>query len=143
MKLALRIAGALAAVALVFVAITWLALEQSDVAIIETHAPDGTTRRTHVWIVYLDGGTTWLEAGNPDNAWFADLKRDRRLRLTVYGVTRDTTAEIIPGESPMIRAAMRAKYGWRDAWIQMLVNADQATAVRIANEFPVRPPKRE
>lgn len=106
MKTVARIAAALAALALAFAAITWLALEQSGVAIAETRAPDGSLRRTHVWSVELDG-RTWLEAGKPTNPWFADLQRGPHLRLTLDGVTREARAEIDPHSSATIRAAMR------------------------------------
>ena len=102
-------------------------------AVIETRAPDGTTHATHVWTVERDGAL-WLEAGSPTNAWFADLTRDPHLRLRMDGATRDAVAEIVPEASAEIRAALRAKYGWRDAWIQMLVNANRSTAVRVT--FP-------
>jgi len=130
MRIARRLALTLLALAAVFAAITWLALEQGGVAVIETRAPDGTPHKTHVWTVEHDGAL-WLEAGSPQNAWFVDLQRDPRLRLQIDGATRDATAEIVPEASPDIRAAIREKYGWRDAWVQMLVNANSATAVRV------------
>jgi hypothetical protein len=132
-RIALRLGLVLLAACAAFAAITWLALEQSGVAVIETHAPDGTLRATHVWTVERDGAL-WLEAGSPTNAWFADLTRDPHLRLRMDGATRDAVAEIVPEKSAEIRAALHAKYGWRDAWIQMLVNANRSTAVRLT--FP-------
>lgn len=130
MRIALRIGLVLLALAAAFAGITWLALEQSGVAVIVTHARDGDARKTHVWSVEHDGAL-WLEAGSPTNAWFADLTRDPHLRLTAEGTTRDAVAEIVPEKSAEIRAALRAKYGWRDAWVQMLVNANRSTAVRL------------
>lgn len=53
--------------ALAFGGITWVALEASDVARIETRAPSGEARTTHVWFVERDDGL-WLEAGTPENA---------------------------------------------------------------------------
>ena len=133
MRIARRIALVLLALGAAFAGITWLALEMGGVAVIETRAPDGTTHATHVWTVERDGAL-WLEAGSPTNAWFADLTRDPHLRLRVGSTTRDAVAEIVPEKSAEIRAALRAKYGWRDAWIQMLVNANRSTAVRVT--FP-------
>jgi len=130
-----RAALVLVALVAAFAAITWVALEQSGVAIVETHASDGSVRKTHVWTVELDG-SLWLEAGSPKNAWFADLGRDPHLRLSAAGESRDAVAEIVPEKSAEIRAALRAKYGWRDAWIQMLVNANRSTAVRLRFSDP-------
>jgi hypothetical protein len=132
-RIALRLGLALLALAAGFAAITWLVLEQSGVAVVETHAPDRSTRATHVWTVERDG-FTWLEAGSPENPWFADVTRDPHLRLRLDGQTRDAVGEIVPEASAEIRAAIRAKYGWRDAWVQMLVNANRSTPVRLT--FP-------
>lgn len=130
-----RLGLGLLALLLAFAATTWLALEASGVAIVETRAPDGTARRTHVWSVEHDGAT-WLEAGKPENPWFADVRRDPRLRITRDGATRDAVAEVVPEASPAIRAALRARYGWRDAWVQMLVDANRASAVRLRFSDP-------
>ena len=130
MRIALRLGLAVLAVAAAFAGITWLALEQSGVAVIATHMPDGDARKTHVWSVEHDGAL-WLEAGKPENPWFADLTRDPHFRITLDGATRDAVAEIVPGKSAEIRTALRAKYGWRDAWVQMLVNENRSTAVRV------------
>jgi len=40
--------GIVAALIVAFVAISWLALESGGVAIVETRAPDGSMRATHV-----------------------------------------------------------------------------------------------
>jgi hypothetical protein len=129
-RIALRLGLALLVLVVGFAGVSWLALESGGVAVIETRAPDGTTHATHVWTVEHDG-SLWLEAGSPKNKWFADLTRDPHLRLTVAGATRDAVAEIVPDKSAEIRAALRAKYGWRDAWVQMLVNENRSTAVRV------------
>jgi len=129
------LALALAVACVAFAATTWLALEWSGVAVVETQAADGSARQTHVWTVEREG-FTWLEAGKPENPWFADASRDPHIRLRVDGRTVDALAEVVPEASPAVRAAMRAKYGWRDAWVQMLVNANRATAVRVRARSP-------
>ena len=81
-----RIGISLGGAALAFGAITWVALEASDVARIETHTPDGETRTTHVWFVERNDGL-WLEAGTPENSWFEDVGRDPRVRLRTNDAT--------------------------------------------------------
>jgi len=92
--------------------------------------PDGATRRTHVWFVERDGAL-WLEAGAPENGWFRDVSRDPRLRVTIDGATRHVRAEIAPAESAAVRARLRTKYGWRDVWVGLLVDASRSVAVRL------------
>jgi hypothetical protein len=122
--------GLLVAAALGFVALTWLALESGGVAIVETRAPDGATRATHVWFVERDGAL-WLEAGSPGNGWFTDVQREPRLRVRIGNEIREARAEIVPEASHDVRAALRAKYGWRDAWVGLLVDSSRSVSVRL------------
>ena len=48
MRIALRLGLVLPALGAAFAGITWLALEQSGVAVVKARAPDGATRETHV-----------------------------------------------------------------------------------------------
>ena len=125
-----RAALALGLLALAFVALTWIALESGGVAVVETHRADGTVRETRVWFVERDGAL-WLEAGAPENGWFVDVGGDPRLRIRTEGVWRETFADLVPEESERVRAALRAKYGWRDAWVGLLVDSTRSVAVRL------------
>jgi len=134
MKLALGIAAALL---LGFVALTWLALETGGVAIVETRAEDGSTRATHVWFVEPDG-ELWLEAGSPNNQWFADLGRDPRLTLHADGRAAAYAAERHddPESRARVRANLREKYGLRDRWIGLFVDQSRSLVVRL---IPAQP----
>jgi hypothetical protein len=129
--------GAIAALVLAFAAITGWALESSDVAIIETHAPDGSMRSTHVWYVE-PGGTLLLEAGTPDNPWFVDAKQQQRVGLTVGDTSAHYIAEPLPGQSDhdRVRALLRDKYGWRDVWVGLLVDTSGSIAVALQPAEP-------
>jgi hypothetical protein len=35
-----------------------------------------------------------------------------------------------------VRAALRAKYGWRDAWVGLLVDSSRSVAVRLREPQP-------
>jgi hypothetical protein len=126
---------ALAAVALLlfgFAAVTWFALESSGVAVAETRAPDGGLRATHVWYVERDG-ELWLEAGSPENAWFVDVQREPGLVLRSERGAAAYVAVPVGGPSghDEIRALMRAKYGFRDWWVNLIVDTSRSVAVRL------------
>lgn len=117
--------------------VTYVALESSGVALLDTTAPSGETRTTHVW--YVDAnGTRWLEAGTPRNPWYTDVLDRPELRLHVAENTSVFVAE--PDREPepgvdgheWIRARMREKYGWRDRWVSLLFDTTQSIAVRLA-----------
>ena len=134
MKLALGIALALV---VGFVALTWLALEAGGVAIVETRAEDGSTRATHVWFVAPDG-ELWLEAGSPENPWFADLGREPRLALHADGRDGIYTAERHddPESRARVRALLAEKYGLRDRWVGLFVDQSQSLVVRLKPTGP-------
>ncbi|HEU4429325.1 MAG TPA: hypothetical protein VFT98_11270 [Myxococcota bacterium] len=124
---------ALAAAVAVFVAVTWLALEGSGVAVVTTTTPDGSPRETHVWFAEL-GGVLWLEAGLPENPWFTDAQRSPRIRLALPGaVATAFDAHPVPTAEAQqrVRAALHHKYGWRDTWVGLLVDASRSVAVRL------------
>jgi hypothetical protein len=128
-KLAL---GGLLVLLVSFGAVTWWVLESSGVAIIETRAPDGTTRETHVWFVE-PGGELWLEAGTPSNPWFVDVGRDPRLGFRADGRKGEYTAQPMPSDAAhdRVRSQLRAKYGLRDWWVGWLVDPSASVAVRL------------
>jgi hypothetical protein len=130
MKLALAIAAALL---VAFAALTWLALEAGDVAIVETRADDGSSRATHVWFTESDG-ELWLEAGSPENPWFADLGRDPRLVLRAEGHDGDYLGERRDDleSRARVRARLLEKYGWRDRWVGLwFVDQSKSLVVRL------------
>ncbi len=129
MKLAFGIAAALV---VGFIALGWLALEAGGVAIVETRAEDGSTRATHVWFVEPDG-ELWLEAGLPENSWFADLGRDPRLHLRADGREGDYEAERRDDAESRarVRALLAEKYGLRDRFVGYFVDQSRSLVVRL------------
>ena len=126
------VAAGVLALAVAFAVATWVALEWSDVARIETRAEDGHLRSTHVWYAVRDGAL-WVEAGARDNPWFVDALREPRVAIVVDGERREVRAVVVDDdrERALLRAALRARYGWRDAWVGMLVDASQSVPVRL------------
>jgi hypothetical protein len=123
---------AVAALVAVFAGVTWWALESGGVAVIETRAHGGGIRSTHVWYVEPDG-ELWLEAGTPENPWFQDVRRDPAVRFTADGRAASYTARPVedPSAQGRVRSLLRAKYGFRDAWVGLLVDSSRSVAVRL------------
>lgn len=128
-----RATGLLAAVLLLLGGITWVALESGGVGVVETHGSHGDVRSTHVWYVEHEG-ELWLEAGTRDNGWFVDLLVDPDLDFRWPAGSGHYRAH--PVENPVvqqrIRDLMRAKYGWRDDWVGLLlVDHHESVPVRL------------
>ena len=124
--------AALLAVLLAFAAITWWALEWSEVAVLETRRPDGSIRSTHVWYA-THGGELWLEAGTPENGWFLDIQHAPMISIEIAGDRREYRAEPVEAVSghARIRSLLREKYGARDWWVGQLVDTSRSIAVRL------------
>ncbi len=122
---------------LILLVTTYIALEQSDVLIVETFDRSAQIARyTHVWFVREDG-QIYLEAGHPQNPWVQDLASADIIGIQGanldgwYAFTvGDSQAEVITGREK-IRALMRQKYGWRDWWVTRLFDTSQSQLVRL------------
>ena len=122
--LALALAGA--------AAITYLALELGEVAIVETMNPDGAPRHTHVWYVQ-EGATLYLEAGHPDNPWVRDLEHAQTLTLSGENISGRYSFERRQGtdDHERIRQMMRSRYRWRDWWIGVIFDTSQSGMIEL------------
>ena len=120
------------ALVLALAAVTGFALESGGVGVVETSAAEGELRRTHVWPVEIDG-ELWLEAGTPDNGWYVDLGREAVLWLERDGIRRRYRAVPVPTEPARrrVRAGLRERFGWRDAWVGLFVDSSRSVAVRL------------
>ena len=117
--------------------ITWWALESSGVAVLETRAPDGSLRSTHVWFAEPNG-ELWLEAGTPKNSWYLDIQRDPHVSFSSLQRSGQYIAQRVqdPGAHGQIRSLLREKYGVRDWWIGLIFDTSRSVAVQL-----VRPRK--
>ena len=124
--------GTIAAALLAFGLVTAAALESQEVGVLDTRAPDGSIRRTRVWIV-PDGGGFWLEAATPEREWYRDLLNDAEVELEVAGERRPLWARPDPGREAHldVRRRLREKYGWADAWLALVQDTSQSIAVRL------------
>jgi len=113
-------------------AVTWWALESHDVAVVETRRADGQIRMTHVWWVTADD-RLWLEAGSPSNGWFVDVSASQHIAIQRDGPSTEYVAVPIsdPTHHRWIRSMIREKYGFRDLWVNLLVDTSESIAVRL------------
>jgi hypothetical protein len=115
-----------------FVATTWWVLESGGVAVVETRMPAGGVRSTHIWYVEPDG-ELWVEAGTPQNGWYLDAQVVPELHFRAEGRSVRCTARPIedPGAHDRLRTLLREKYGFRDAWVGVLVDTSRSIALRL------------
>lgn len=132
-----RVLAALAVGVALFGLVTWLALEGRDVAVLHTRAPDGSERTTRVWVAEADGAL-WIEAATPERPWYRDLQAQSELTLQWRGRSERRRAVPEPGAAGhrRVRAWLRAKYGWADAWVGLLQDTSRSIAVRLERAEP-------
>lgn len=124
---------AVAVLAVGFAATTYVALELTEVATVETASSDRSgPRQTRVWYVQ-HGDALYLEAGHPDNPWVRDLEHMRRLTLSgediggEYLFQQSSSA----ADHERIRKMMRGKYGWRDWWIGVVFDTSRSRLIKL------------
>lgn len=129
MKIALYL---LTGAVLFIAAVTYVALESSDVVVVTTQTADPIEiRETHIWFVENDNGI-FLEAGNPDNPWVRELATTPTLILSGSSLDGEYRFQRHPANSHIeIRALMRAKYGWRDRWIALLFDTSRSFMIEL------------
>ena len=104
-----------------------------EVVTVHTIAPDGTPKATRLWVVD-DGGTLWLRAGVPSEAWLAHVDRTPVIGFERGGSTTRMRAVPVrddPAVRERIHALMRARYGNVDVLISMLREGEKSVMVRL------------
>jgi len=128
-----RISAALLAVALAAGIITYFAVEGHDVVVLRTQPAGAPARRTRIWIAE-DGGVPWIEAANPERAFYADLLEDPNVAIErATGEVEAYRATPFPDAAGhrKIRDLLQRKYGWADRWVGMLVDTSRSVAIRL------------
>lgn len=113
-------------------ALTMLALEGHEVAVLRTTDDGGEARDTRVWVAD-DAGAAWVEAANPDRPFFQAIQRRPEITLRRSGLDHPCRATTLPNPEghQRIRRLLAAKYGWADCWIGLLTDTSQSIAVRL------------
>jgi hypothetical protein len=109
----------------VVTAATWLAGEQTELAVLRTFDGAGAPHDTKVWVIDV-GDTPWVRVANPDRAWYRRLLAEPRVELWRGGRSELRLAR--PShDSTVGRAvdeAFAEKYGPVDAWYGVLLRRD-------------------
>lgn len=110
---------------------TYIAVEQTEVAVLRTHDDAGEPFETKMWVVDVDG-IPYVRIGRPGRGWGERAKAHPDVELIRGGVTVPCTAEVV--EDPALRRrideAFAAKYGWVDWWYGVVVRS-HAVALRL------------
>ena len=126
----LRIAGVILGLLVLLAVGTYVAGEQTEVAVLHTVDDAGAPHHTKLWVVDHDGAA-WVRVARPERRWFQRLQAHPRIEITRAGKTLAVIA--VPDRSPEARAAIdgafRAKYGLVDWWYGLLLRS---------NPIPVR-----
>ncbi|RIK91091.1 MAG: hypothetical protein DCC71_25230 [Proteobacteria bacterium] len=127
-----RLAKSFALGALAIGLVTWVALEGGDVGELRTRSPEGGWRTTRVWWAEHDGAL-WVEAATQERPWLVDLQVDSRVELDRGASTTAWRAIPVPGQEAhdRVRALLREKYGWADAWIGLVQDTSRSIPIRL------------
>jgi len=128
----MRALVALLAAAVLFGAVTWIALESNEVAVLRTRTPNGRFEETRVWVADADGAAL-IEAATPERAWYQSLRMHPDVELLRDGAPLRYRAlpETGPEGRDRIRTLLREKYGWADWWVSMLQDTSDSVLVRL------------
>jgi len=128
----MRTVVALAALAVLFGAVTWLALEGNEVAVLRTRTPAGGFDETRVWVADADGAAL-IEAANSERPWYQSLRTHPEVELLRDGAPLRYRALPEPGPEgrERIRTLLREKYGWADWWVSLLQDTSDSVLVRL------------
>ena len=129
MKIVLYLIGALLAFVILIFVSQIVASETGEVVVLTSQSPDGP-EETRLWVVDLDG-VQYLRA-SPDSGWYQRLVAEPDALLERNGETRNYHSEARLDLAEDINALMREKYGWRDAYIDLLLGGrDDAVPVAL------------
>jgi hypothetical protein len=128
----LRLVAGLALLVAAFGAITLLALEGGDVAVLRTRDAGGALRETRVWLAE-DDGALWVEAATPERPFYQDILARPEVEVVRGDAIVPVTAAPEPGRAghERIRTLLAERYGWADAWVGLLQDTSRSIAVRL------------
>ncbi len=126
-RIAVWIGVALAA----FAVVTLVALEAREVVVVRTFGSTGP-RETRTWIAEADG-SVWIEAGNAERPFYRDIVAGSDVEIDRGGTTTRYAASVEPNPAGHVRVRqlLRAKHGWADLWIGLLVDTSHSHAIRL------------
>jgi hypothetical protein len=117
--------GAILALLLALGVGTYLAGEQTEVAVLRSFDASGAAHATKLWVVDLDG-SPWVRVARPERGWFQRVQDRAEVELVRNGVALPYRAIEItdPEMRARVDAAFREKYGLVDWWYGLLLRRD-------------------
>jgi hypothetical protein len=129
MKIFLYLVGGLLAVVLLVFVSQIIASETGEVVVLTSESPDGS-EATRLWVVDLNG-VQYLRA-SPDSGWYQRLIAEPDVLLERAGKRAAYRAAASLGLAAEVNGLMHEKYGWRDAYIELLLGGrDDAVPVAL------------
>ncbi len=104
---------------------TWLAGEQTEVAVLRTVDDAGAPHDTKLWVADVDGHS-YVRIGRSGRSWGERLKKHPDVELIRGGNSIACIATVV-GDDTVHRAvgqAFAAKYGWVDWWYGVVLRHD-------------------
>lgn len=110
---------------------TYIAGEQTEVAVLRTHDDAGQAYETKMWVVDVDG-RAFVRIGRPGRGWGERARAHPDVELIRGDVTTPCTVAVVddPELIRRIDDAFAAKYGWVDWWYGVVVRS-HAIALRL------------
>ena len=104
---------------------TWLAGEQTEVAVLRTFDDAGSAHDTKLWVADLDG-QPYVRIGRSGRSWGERLRTRSDVELIRNGATIPCTATIVTdvGVQHAVDQSFAAKYGWVDWWYGVVLRHD-------------------
>jgi hypothetical protein len=118
MKIVLYLVGGLLALVLLVFISQIIASETGEVVVLTSEGPDGSAA-TRLWVVDLHG-VQYLRA-SPDSGWYQRLIAEPDVLLERAGKRAAYRAEANLELAAEVNGLMYEKYGWRDAYIELLL----------------------
>lgn len=107
---------------------TYIAGEQTEVAMLRTYGPDRTVHETKMWIVDYEG-RPYVRVGRSGRGWGERAHEHPDAELARGGAVAPVHATFVddPATLSAVDAAFRQKYGWVDWWFGIVVRKNAET----------------
>ncbi|MFU8817999.1 MAG: hypothetical protein ACNA7W_21835 [Pseudomonadales bacterium] len=102
------------------------AAESGEVVVLHARDAGGAVVETRLWVVDLDG-EQYLRVGGDGSGWFSRLSAAPHVQVERAGILESYLAVPQADVSARVNERMRAKYGWRDAYISALVGGREGS----------------
>ncbi len=132
MKRTWIVLGAVLGIAIMFAAVTLLALEGREVVVLRTLDAQSQARETRTWIADEDG-YAWIEAATPERPFLLQIRTNPAVELRRGSSLQHCQAVALrnPEGHQRIRRLLATKYGWADRWVGLLTDTSGSLAVRL------------